>query len=290
MTGFGEAQRRRDGVAVAVELRTINNRYFKLALKCGEGYNGLEAEIEHLIRQHVRRGAVQMNLRVDRASSADDFRLNGDVLSSYRRQLQALYDSWRVADPAPLPQLLLLPGVVDESSHGSDRAQEDWPLIRDTLSEALAKLSAMRSEEGQTMGADLRQNLKTIQSELAGIEARAPAALSAYRTRLTERLKATLAEYQVTLDPADIMKEAAIVSERSDISEEVVRLRSHLEQFDQILEEPESQGRKLEFLTQEMLREANTIGSKSSDVQLARYVIEIKTAIERLREMIQNAE
>lgn len=290
MTGFGEAHRRQGGVAATVELRAINNRYFKLSLKCGEGYNALEVEIEHALRERVRRGAVQMTLRVERARSADDFRLNVEVLSGFRRQLQALYDHWRIAEPIPLAQLLLLPGAVDEWGQDRQRAQDDWPLIRDTLHEALLRLNAMREEEGRAMTADLRANLQLIRGELASIEARAPEALAAYRARLTERLKSTLAEFQVTLDAADILKETAIVAERSDIGEEIVRLRSHLDQFEQILDESESQGRKLEFLTQEMLRETNTIGSKSGDLPSARHVIEIKAAIERIREMIQNVE
>ena len=290
MTGFGEAHRRHGGVVATVELRAINNRYFKLSLKCGEGYNALEVEIEHALRERVRRGAVQMTLRVERARSADDFRLNVEVLSGFRRQLQALYDQWRIAEPIPLAQLLVLPGAVDELGQDRQRAQDDWPLIRDTLQEALQRLNAMREEEGRAMAADLRANLQSIRGELAAIEARAPEALAAYRARLTERLKSTLAEFQVTLDPADILKEAAIVAERSDIGEEIVRLGSHLDQFEQILDDSESQGRKLEFLTQEMLRETNTIGSKSGDLPSARHVIEIKAAIERIREMIQNVE
>ncbi len=126
--------------------------------------------------------------------------------------------------------------------------------------------------------------------ELDAIELRAPLVADSYRGRLTERLTKTLADYQVTLQPADLIREISIYAERSDISEEIVRLRSHLEQFAATLELPESSGRKLEFLTQEMFRETNTIGSKANDVQISRHVIEIKAAIERIREMIQNVE
>ncbi len=140
------------------------------------------------------------------------------------------------------------------------------------------------------MAADLRSNCLTIATELAEIERRAPLVAEGYRTRLTERLQSVLTEFQVSLNPADLIKEVSIFAERSDISEETVRLRSHLEQFDTIMELPESSGRKLEFLVQEMFREANTIGSKANDVQISRHVIDIKAAIERIREMIQNVE
>ena len=151
-------------------------------------------------------------------------------------------------------------------------------------------MTAMRAEEGRAMAADLAANCRRSPGELEAIDARAPLVVDRYRARLTERLTKMLAEYQITLEPADLIREISIFAERSDISEEIVRLRSHLEQFDDTLDLPESSGRKLEFLTQEMFRETNTIGSKANDVQIARHVIEIKAAIERIREMIQNVE
>ena len=154
----------------------------------------------------------------------------------------------------------------------------------------MQNLAHMRTDEGRAMAADLRSNCLSIVTELAEIERRAPLVAGGYRTRLTERLQTVLAEFQVSLNPTDLIKEVSIFAERSDISEETVRLRSHLEQFDTIMELPESSGRKLEFLVQEMFREANTIGSKANDVQISRHVIDIKAAIERIREMIQNVE
>jgi uncharacterized protein (TIGR00255 family) len=151
-------------------------------------------------------------------------------------------------------------------------------------------LSHMREEEGRAMATDLAANCRAIAGELDAIAERAPLMVETYRNRLEERLKKLLAEQSVTLEPADLIREVSIFAERSDISEEIVRLRSHLEQFDAIMGLAESSGRKLEFLIQEMFREVNTIGSKSTDVEIARHVIEIKTAIERLREMIQNVE
>ena len=190
-----------------------------------------------------------------------------------------------------LDALLSLPGVVDENADWTADVAADWPLIeRDARRRPCDNMTAMRVEEGRAMAADLAANCQAIASRARGH--RHPGALVAesYRTRLTERLNKTLAEYQITLDPADLIREISIFAERSDISEEIVRLRSHLEQFDDTLDLPESSGRKLEFLTQEMFRETNTIGSKANDVQIARHVIEIKAAIERIREMIQNVE
>jgi uncharacterized protein (TIGR00255 family) len=212
------------------------------------------------------------------------------VLGGYRRQLQALHAEWHVAEQVPLETLLGLPGAVIENPARTRDAEAQWPLIKKTLLAALANLAKMRIDEGRAMAADLRANCAAILAELASIDERAPLVADAYRKRLHERIQGTLAEYQVTLDPNDLIKDVAIFSDRGDISEETVRLRSHLEQFEKFMQAEESPGRKLEFLTQEMFREINTIGSKANDVAISRHVIEAKTAIERIREMIQNVE
>jgi len=290
MTGFGEARRQAEGLSAAVEVRTINSRYFKITLRGSEGYAAFEPQIEAAVRERIKRGTVQVNLRVDRPASPEAYRLNTAVLLSYWRQLAALPSEWNLPRPSGLESLLLLPGVVDERPWGADLAEHDWPLILQTLTAALDNLARMREEEGRAMDADLRLNCRTISEHLARIGERAPQAVAAYRQRLEDRLKKVLTDYDVALQPNDVIREISIFAERSDISEEIVRLRSHLEQFEAIMGLPESSGRKLEFLIQELSREANTIGSKSSDVEIARDVIEIKGAVERLREMIQNVE
>jgi len=290
MTGFGEGHRQQDGVAVVVEVRTINGRYFKLSVRTPEGYGSLEPEIEALVRKHIRRATVQVNVRIDRASSPEDYQLDAAVLDSYRQQLRSLQESWGPSQAVPLAGLLLLPGVVREKSFAAVDAAAVWPVVHDVLETAMAGLQRMRADEGQAMAADLKGNCRVVAASLDEVQARAPLVVEAYRQRLAERLNKILAEFEVTLDPADVLKEVGLFADRSDISEEIVRLRSHLEQFEATLDLPESAGRKLEFLAQEMIREANTIGSKASDVQISRHVIEIKAAVERIREMIQNVE
>jgi uncharacterized protein (TIGR00255 family) len=158
------------------------------------------------------------------------------------------------------------------------------------VSEALKQFAAMRSEEGQTMATDMRANCAHISKELHAIEARAPLVIEAFRLRITDKLNKLLADLGTRIEPADVVREIGVFTERSDISEEIVRLKSHLEQFETAMQVEEAGGRKLDFLTQEMFREANTIGSKANDAEIAHHVIEIKTAIERVREMIQNIE
>lgn len=290
MTGFGEARQQEGGLSIAVEVRTINSRYFKIAVRTGEWHAALESQIETLVRERIKRGTVQVNLRVDRPASPESYRINTPALLAYWKQLNELPSQWNLPRPRALETLLTLPGVVNEDAWPAGDVQDDWPAVSVVLCRAMENLARMRQDEGQAMANDLRSNCQLIAAELEQIAGRAPLTIEAYRTRLEERLRKVLAEHDVAIEPADVIREISIFAERSDISEEIVRLRSHLEQFEAIMELKESSGRKLEFLTQEIFREVNTIGSKSTDIEIARHVIEIKTAVERLREMIQNVE
>jgi uncharacterized protein (TIGR00255 family) len=189
-----------------------------------------------------------------------------------------------------LDQLLTLPGVVDEKRGAMRSAEDLWPLIEKTLLAALENLARMRAEEGAAMAADLHANCQIIVGQLNQIAQMAPTVVENYQRRLTERVNKLLAEFEIGLKSAEVVREVGIFADRCDISEEIVRLRSHLEQFSLIAAVEENTGRKLDFVIQEMLRETNTIGSKANDAGISRHVVEIKTAIERMREMIQNVE
>jgi uncharacterized protein (TIGR00255 family) len=290
MTGFGESHCQENGLAVSVEVRTINSRYFKLSVRSSEGYAALEPHIEETVRRVIHRGTIQVTLRAERLRKAEDYRLNVDVLERYRNQLEELKRRWDLKEDISLNALLPLNGVVNEELTIIHDPEADWHVIGRTLEAALDHLSRMRAEEGRAMGADLAANCKSVAACLEQVESRSPQAVEDYRARLHEKLQKILEKHSVLLDPSDLIKEVSFFADRTDISEEIVRLRSHVEQFLATMELPESSGRKLEFLTQEMVREANTIGSKANDVDIARQVIEIKTAIERIREMIQNIE
>lgn len=290
MSGQGEAFAQQNGTTVAVEVRSINSRYFKLSVRAGEGNGSLEPLIDSAVRKQIRRGTVQVNVRIDREARPDDYQLNQEVLASYRRQLERLCYRLHVAESVQLESLLNLPGIVDEKIGTHDDPHATWPVVEQALTEALAEVNKMRVEEGRAMADDLKQNCQSISAQVNAIQQRAPAVVEAYSNRLRERLNSMLAEVGVNIEPADIVREVGMFAERCDISEEIVRLRSHLEQFDGIMQADESNGRKLEFLIQEMFRETNTIGSKANDAEIARHVVEIKTMIERMREMIQNVE
>lgn len=290
MTGYGEAHSHDSGLAVSIEVRTINSRHFKLSARLGDVFSCLEPFVEEVVRSRIRRGTVQVNLRVERAHRPEDYKLNLDVLASYRQQCEEFARRSGLTVAPSLDALLQLPGAVDEHTPGAEEAERDWPAVRKVLEAALDRLGEMRAQEGRAMAADLQANCQTIADELEAVIARAPLVTQGYRERLTERIGRILSEQGVTLQPGDLIREVGIFAERCDISEETVRLRSHVDQFRATLAVDESAGRKLEFVVQEMGRETNTIGSKSNDVEIVRRVIEIKAALERIREMIQNVE
>jgi len=293
MTGYGEASYQSDGFHLSLELRSVNNRYLKVTLRATEPYNLLEGEFEKVIRRSVRRGTIQVHCRCQRQMAAQDFQINPVALRSYLIQVRDTCANMNLPEAdchALLAQVLALPGVVPEPAGSSFRLEEEWPIMEQVLEKALERLQAMRQEEGRAMAQELLQHRDHIGRQLEQIRARVPKVATAYRDRLLERVQGLLSELDVKIDRSDLIKEVSIFAERTDIAEEVVRLASHLDQFQEILKEPESAGRKLEFLTQEMFRETNTIGSKASDVDISRHVVEIKGTLEKIRELVQNIE
>ena len=240
MTGFGESHCHENGLAVSVEVRTINSRYFKLSVRASEGYASLEPHIEEVVRRAIHRGTIQVTLRVERLRAAEDYRINVDVLERYRNQLEELKRQWDLKKIFRLDALLPLPGVVNEESVVFHDAEADWPVIGRTLETALEHLGRMRAEEGRAMAADLAANCRSVAASLEQVESRSPQVVEDYRTRLHEKLQKILEKHAVSLDPSDLIKEVSLFADRADISEEIVRLRSHVEQFLAIMELPES--------------------------------------------------
>jgi uncharacterized protein (TIGR00255 family) len=288
MTGFGDARHQDQRWSIQVEVRTVNNRHLKLSAKISEPYSAIEPELEHLVREKIRRGAVQISVRVERPRQAEDYRLNAVALASYRDQLKALQGPEQ--GPVDLGILLALPGVVEEIRPSATNPHDDWPEISRVVSTALDHLEAARAQEGRAMAEELLSLAAGIDGHLARIADRGPLVVQSYQKRLTERIQALVQDQGVTIDPKDLIREVAILSDRSDISEEIVRLRAHLVQYNEVIRESESAGRKLEFVVQEMGREVNTIGSKANDVEISRNVVDIKGLLEKIRELVQNVE
>ncbi|NOY40670.1 MAG: YicC family protein [Planctomycetes bacterium] len=290
MTGFGEVREDRDNYAISAEVRTVNSRYFKLHLRTTDGYGTLESRLEAVIRKYVKRGTIHCNVRIRHLGDANDYRLNTQILNQYVDQLLEVAAKRGLSEDVRLEPLTTLPGVVEELSADAHDATHVWPLVEPTLHAALEQLSKMRAVEGEALAADLTDQSNTVSAALDVVETRVPAVADHYRRRIEERVNEALSSLNVTVEPADLVREISLFTDRSDISEEIVRLRSHLQQFSKAMTLPESAGRKLEFICQEMGRETNTIGSKANDSVISEQVVEIKTALERIREQIQNVQ
>ena len=290
MTGFGDGRSQNERLAAAVEVRAVNNRYLKITTKLPDNYAALEGEVEKIARESISRGTVMISVRIDRLGLDQRYLLNRKVLEDYWRQIHQVVELIPSAATPDFGSLLQLPGVIAEESRSGDGAETDWPAVREALRQALQKLHEFRVTEGRSMAQELRANVATIREQLDQVAGYAPQVVRDYRDRLLERVRELVQATDVYVGSSDLIREVSIYSERCDINEEITRLRSHLEQFDAFLNQSTSQGRKLEFLSQEMFREVNTIGSKANHVPIAHCVVEMKAAIEKMREILQNVE
>ena len=283
MTGHGQASVEQDQFRVAIEIRTVNNRFLKTSINTDLGTE-LESRVEQQLKSTLRRGSVSVRIKTENLQSGQRARLNSEVIQSYWTQLSEIAGG---SQSINVESLLTLPGVIEDTD--TTDQEKLWPVVKKTLEEALQSLVEMRGTEGEAMKVDMLSNIGTIETELASIEKLAPTVSEAYSKRLTDRINKLLEKFEVTVTASDVIKEVGVFADRTDVSEETVRLATHLEQFRLVIKEP-TPGKKLDFLVQEMLRETNTIGSKANNSDIAKHVVEIKTAIERIREMVQNIE
>lgn len=289
MTGFGDATTESGGTHYAVEIRSLNNRYFKPVIKLPETISGLEPEVESMLREKLGRGSITFILKMRTDSAEAAYHINTEALKSYLEQLQTVKGLDRLVT-IDLASLVQLPGVCQEPTDESDEIQKHGATIRELTVRAIEKLNVMRAREGQTLFNELMRHVKVIAANLSEIGERAPSVVEDYHKRLSQRISQLLAKAELAVSQVDLIKEVAVFAERADIAEEVQRLSSHLGAFEQSCRQGEHAGRKLDFIAQEMLREANTIGSKANDAEIARRIVEIKGAIDRLKEQVQNVE
>jgi len=293
MTGFGSARGAGRGFAVAVEVRAVNNRHLKLTVRGTDPYPLFESELEKVVRRHVRRGSVQVQVKVDRETRAADLTLNTATLKAYKRQVIEACDGLdSAAVNAVLSGLLGLPGIAPEAVSMGGLPEDEWPVVEKTLDEALKKLDGVRRDEGKAMAAELMALHTAMTGDLAGVRECLPAVVANYRTRILERVRQAVADAGVTVDADHLIREVAVFADRTDVSEEVTRFAAHLDQFAELVKTgaADGAGRRLEFVVQEMGREANTMGSKAGDVNVSRRVVDLKANLERVRELIQNVE
>ncbi len=294
MTGYGDASTQADGVHYAVELRSLNNKYFKCSVRLPDELAGLEAELEARLRKRVFRGSFTLTVKFKVSDTLAASRVNDAAILAYLEHLETLHA--KIQDRAvqiDLTQLLALPGVLQPAQDDASLQAKSRPVIGKMLDEAIDRLSAMRETEGKALADDLLVHLAVVMDRMGQIAGRAPLVIEEYHQRLRARMDELLAKAELKADEASLIREVAIFAERADINEEISRMSGHVSQFQEIIADgtgTEAVGRTLDFLTQEMLREANTIGSKSNDAQISRAMVESKSAIDRIKEQVQNVE
>ena len=289
MTGCGESIVQNELAFCRVEIRSVNNRHFKLALRCPDGFLQHEADFERLLRESISRGSVHLAVKIDQIGDVQGPRLNTELLKTYWRQLNEVCRELAVAAPDPA-HLLELPGVLRDDSFDSETVERLWPLVERAVVGAANHLQEFRRKEGTTTAGELQELCRSIEQVLAQIVVMAPQVSRDYHDKLLVRTRELLAGTDVQLEPSDVLREVALYADRCDIHEEITRLRSHISQFLTLTETSTSPGRKLDFLCQEMFREVNTIGSKANHIGLSHSAVDLKSSIERIREIVQNVE
>lgn len=288
MTGFGRAEATVGGKLITVELKSVNHRYFEFSCRTSRGYAFLEEKLKSYLSTRVSRGKIDMYVSVTSVEDSDvEVVVNHSLAAAYTKAFSELSDTYKVENDLTASVLSRIPDVLTVHKVQEDE-NEIFDLVLPVASEAVDKFISMREVEGERLSNDVMSRARTILDIVALIEERSPETVKEYEMRLYNRISELLES--ATIDQQRILTEAAIFADKVAVAEETVRLHSHFDQMDAIMKSNEAVGRKLDFIMQEMNREANTIGSKVTDAELAHRVVDIKAELEKIREQIQNIE
>lgn len=288
MTGFGLSEAETGGLDVRVEIRSVNHRFLQIRHRFPGELAELEPRVEALIRKKVARGALAVHVHLSRAAAPEEVFVNTEVARRYRRQIARTARDLGLKDDLGMSAIVQLPGVIGTHSDEARRRRETR-LVMKACGEALDSLLAAREAEGARLEADLQKHLTAIERITRRIERRMPGVVKGHMKSLRARVAELMGGVR-DVPAKDLSRELALIADRSDVSEEVTRLFSHLDEASVILDRGGGVGRKLDFLVQELNREANTVGSKCNDARVAHDVVDLKTCVERLREQVQNIE
>ena len=295
MTGFGRGQYEDENFSVTVEMKTVNHRYNEVAIRLPRFLNPLEDKIRKTILKTVNRGRIDVFINADYTSSENcTLKVDKNLAAAYHKALQEVgaaigLEELNINSAQEVMYLSRCQDVINVKEGFFD-VETVWPKVEQAVKEALNNLITMRETEGGNIYGDFIYRADLIAEKLTKIEERSPMVVEEYQAKLTDRLNNLLADHNITVEPERLLQEVAIFADRASITEEIVRLKSHIKQFKNIINSDQPVGRKLDFLIQEFNREANTIASKANDYTLAQIVVEIKAEIEKIREQIQNIE
>ncbi|MCH5315333.1 MAG: YicC family protein [Eubacterium sp.] len=288
MTGFGRAVKEIDGYIISVELKSVNHRYFEFYSRCPRQYGFIDDKIKSFINSKVSRGKVECYVTIEALDTDSvDVAINHTLAGAYVSALREIAERYELRDSISANDIARYQDVLVVRKAEEDE-EKIWSYVKTVAEEALDKFVEMRATEGKRMYDDVYSRSQFILDTVSYIEQRSPETVKEYNDKLVERVHDLLGD--VTLDEGRILQEVAIYSDKVAVAEETVRLRSHIEQLREFLNSDEAVGRKIDFLVQEINRETNTIGSKCSDVSIARKVVDMKAEIEKIREQIQNIE
>lgn len=289
MTAFARAEKSADNITAAVEIRSYNSRHLDIALRVPRGYDPFESKIRALVSGGIARGRIEIRLHVkDDGERAEGFDVNERRALAYHDALNTLKELLQIKEPVSL-EMIARSNDVLRPAEEEQNLETQWPVIEESFQQAIADLKQMRRKEGDFLARDLKQRIDLIQENLTKIENESGNLLSQYQDRLIERISA-LTKGIVEIDQGRIAQEAAFLADRSDISEEITRAGSHVQQFLELMEAPEPAGRKLNFLLQELNREFNTMGSKVGNADISHQIVSVKSEFEKIREQVQNVE
>lgn len=290
MTGYGRGECARDGSKITVEVSSVNRKQSEISVNLPRDLEPLEAQIRDEVNRLISRGrlTVRVALHAGKGRAASQAQLNTALAKHYAREFARLTKELKLAGSASLDAILRAPGVLETEEDLGD-AEDFWPAVKTALDKALAALVKMRAREGAHLAKDLSARMSVIQQAVGRIREQAPLVQQRYRENLIERVKNAGVELPNT-DDERLLKEVVIFADRSDISEELTRLQSHFQQFEDCMKSAGPVGRTLDFLSQEMNREINTVGSKANDALISRDVVTVKTELEKFREQVQNVE
>ena len=288
MTGFGRGTAVLNGREITVELRSVNSRYFEYSSRIPRTCSSLDSRLKKQLNQRISRGKVELSMTVQNVDAADTVvAVNMELARSYQQAMRTLSEQLGVKNDVSTAVLTRFPDVLT-TRHADVDEEQLWQDVSAVTAQALDRFVEMRAAEGAKMKADVAGRAQTILDCVAFVEERSPQTVREYNEKLAARVHELLGD--VTLDEGRLLQETAIFADKVAVAEETVRLRSHIAQLGKFLEAEEPIGRKMDFLVQEINREANTIGSKASDVAIAGKVIDIKAEVEKIREQIQNIE
>ncbi len=288
MTGFGRGNAVLNGRDITVEIKAVNHRYYELTCKLPRSMNYCEERLKTLLNGRITRGKTELSVQIQSVGEvSEQIAVNKDIVRQYIEALRGIKDELGLLDDLTLSNVMRIPDAFTVVKAETDEEQL-WEDLKTVTETALTNFVKMRENEGNRMKADLLQRLSTIEKWVDIIDERSPKIVEDYRKRLYDRMTEVLQGKEI--DESRILLEAGIFADKTAVSEETVRLRSHIAQFREMLESGEPVGRKLDFLVQEMNRETNTIGSKVQDIEVTKIVVDQKSEIEKIREQIQNIE